>query len=705
MQIPGKQIMINPVETNRNVTGGIGTPNVAGSFGSERKFSDIMEQNILKYNYLKLEEYNQTAEAFKLGILQDGQDMELALKTNPDSYKKPDMFNEYAQRTKDRQTEFEKIAKEKGIPQDLVNAALESSKRSFAQTQAVYGKYQTDYLEEESRKRNILLFDEQSSLASKTFLNGNFGEGMALYQANQKKLREGFDKGYITADQYVKMSNAEKQNSIFSFVYSKVNSETGEQELAEMMKFNPEQFEELFKELNGKYEDFDIMLNADDYSFFQRSIGGALSAVNTRKNANEQKTMLDVAKAEKELRDNPVDKALDMFPAGTPLNEVAESFTVMATNFKLGTNFKTTQEIIDNGYAPVTIQGKNSRATQYMDVNLGAAEYMQTRLTEALDYVGGLPIEQQVAILDEQYNDGTANYIMGYNGTYLYGQGNTYVRYLYDRLYTAENKQSLAKMGNIEADWLSAFGMYADEFQGVTSVTHNINTMLPGQMLRNPYTGSEGIYERKGEYTETSLGGKIYGLRLAGINGDKHAARLAKDCMELIKNTTILAVMSEDGGLISEDIAEEVKLEKYIGQPIEVLNPEQKNKYFNAYLEDPGRVKKLFGGENPIKKQVREQLTGALRELTAEVQTVDVGNGRFLNVRHDIDAKTVSQRMNYTLQNNEFYTKQGLIAPSKEIKLVGKIGTDDVLLFYNNEPLLDSQGNRAVINIGGLTNE
>lgn len=687
-----KGIIISPVKTNPTVNGGIQTPNVMGNYGIERKFADMTEQNALKYMQLKDEEQLQYAKSYILETMQDGQDFQLGLKTDDSYYKGTEKFQAFKDRIASRKSDFEKLAKDRGIAPDIVSAAMERAEREFSETQTIYGKYVTDYQEAENKKRTIVLNDENSKTMSKFFLNGNATQGAEFYKESINALLKGFEKGYYTADQFLAKANQERENAFMSDVYSYVNDPDGLEKLQTMSGFTYEEFYKNYEYLTGKYGDYVSNLTQEDYARWQRTIGGAVSAINTRNNANKQKTLLDKAEAEKKLRDNPVDSALDLFPVNTNLNEVADTFSTMATNFKYGTNFKNIQEIVDNGYAPVTIQGKNDKSNQYMDVNLSAVEYMPERLKEAHSYVGGLPEEQGIAILDEQYNSGAADYIPGYTGTVLYATGNTKYRYHYDSVYTAENKQILAKVGKIDADWISAFGMYKESMWDVSGVT-KLETMY----------GTP--YKDIGVYKETSLGGTLHGYRLAGMNGDKHAARIAKDCEQLIKDTTVLLIMQENGGLLSEELAEELKIPQYANQPIEVLNQSQKNKVFNAYLKDPGRLKQLFGGENEYKKKVREQLEGALMEMTSEAQTVDIGNGRFINIRRELNAADVSKGIVSVLQNKNFITKDGQIAPSREIKVVSKIGSDDVLLFYDNEPLLNENGSRAYINIGGVTNE
>lgn len=687
-----KGIIISPVKTNPTVNGGIQTPNVMGNYGIERKFADMTEQNALKYMQLKDEEQLQYAKSYILETMQDGQDFQLGLKTDDSYYKGTEKFQAFKDRIASRKSDFEKLAKDRGIAPDIVSAAMERAEREFSETQTIYGKYVTDYQEAENKKRTIVLNDENSKTMSKFFLNGNATQGAEFYKESINALLKGFEKGYYTADQFLAKANQERENAFMSDVYSYINDPDGLEKLQTMSGFTYEEFHKNYEYLTGKYGDYVSELTQEDYAKWQRTIGGAVSAINTRNNANKQKTLLDKAEAEKKLRDNPVDSALDLFPVNTNLNEVVDTFSTMATNFKYGTNFKNIQEIVTNGYAPVTIQGKNDKSNQYMDVNLSAVEYMPERLKEAHSYVGGLPEEQGIPILDEQYNSGTADYIPGYTGTVLYATGNTKYRYHYDSVYTAENKQILAKVGKIDADWISAFGMYKESMWDISGVT-KLETMY----------GTP--YKDIGVYKETSLGGTLHGYRLAGMNGDKHAARIAKDCEQLIKDTTVLLIMQENGGLLSEELAEELKIPQYANQPIEALNQSQRNKVFNSYLEDPGRLKQLFGGENEYKKKVREQLEGALMEMTSEAQTVDIGNGRFINIRRELNAADVSKGIANVLQTKNFFTKDGQIAPSREIKVVSKIGSDDVLLFYDNEPLLNENGSRAYINIGGVTNE
>lgn len=705
MKIPGSQMLVNPVRTNETVSGAVNTPNFSQNLGIETKFAEMIEQNAYKYQELRDNEQILGSESFILEGTQDTQSFQLGLKTDDSYYKDSQKFTEFSDRFKNRKEMYLKMAKENGYKPEIIEAAISRMDREFEETKAIYGKYSLDYLKEKNKKADYLMADERAKTMSQIYLNGNYEKGNMQYKENGNALWKMYQKENLTPEQFSSRINKNKQEGIYSQVMSFVNVPGGEEILNEMAGFGPQEFQKYFSPLQQKFGDYDVVLDSDDFDLFKRAISSGLSTINTRKKAQEQETLYDVAEAEKKLRDEPVDNALKLFPADVKLNENFVEFALAATNYKNGTNFKSLEEMSDNNVAPVTIQGKNDRSALYMDENISATEFMQERLREVNNMVGGRSVFEQTITIDNQYNNGKANYIMGYNGTILYAKGDTNFRYLYDNLYTAENKKILSKIGDVEGDYLSAFKMYEDDFQPITNTRHNFNTMLPGQMSGNPYKDDQGIYKRSGKYTETSLGGKLIGLRLAGMNGDKHAERTARDCEQLIKDTTLTLIMTENAGLLSEDLAKELELETYVNQPIEALNVTQKKKIINAYLEDPGRLSRLFGGENPVKKQVRERLTLALTEMTAEFQTVDIGNGRFLNIRPDLNGGDVAKGINSVLQRQDFYNKNGLIVPGKQIKVVGKTGSDDVLLFYNGEPLFDKAGNRAYINIGGVINE
>lgn len=695
-----KSLIVNPVNTQKSVTGKIETPNIMGNYGLTTKLAEISEQNAIKYSELKDTEQILTSESGILEGVHAGQDFQLGLKTDDNYYKSPDKFNEYEAGFLKRKKDYEDMAKNNGYKEDIINATLNRMNRDFEETKVIYGKYVTDYLKEEDRKHFLLLQDAKDKTISKFMLNRNWGQGVTNYKEYLNSNLAGVKKEQLSMEQAIKLNNHAKTTFLSSDVYSLINESDGLEKLTKYGKMSFNEFNNYYNDLNGQYGDFKAELIYEDYEAWQREIKQAAYMMEVRKKAKEEKTLFDKEKYLKDLRDNPVENALKGFPITTQINEVIEPFTLKATSYKYGEEFKSIEEIVDNGYLPVTIGKVNSKSNQYMDSNIGADIYMGTRMEEVFDYVGGLPVEQQRAILDGQYDD--TKFIPGYNGTVLYAKGDTAYRYYYDKIYSAENKKILNDIGEVEGDFISVFKMYQEDS---SNGDMRVLTLFPGQMLPNNHTGYKGIYDENGEYSKMSLGGVLAGLKVAGINGDKNAERLYRDCEELIKDTIILGVVNEEGGILSKDLAKKLELEEHINEPIQNLGKKEKQKIFDYYLKEPGTIKKLFGGENNIKKQVREQLTSAISEMTAEIQTIDIGYGNILNIRKELKGEEIAKGIRAVIQEKDFLTKEGLIVPKKKIKIVGRTGTDDVLLYYNNEPLYNNKGERAYINIGGIVNE
>lgn len=700
-----KNIIVNPIKTQPTVNRAIATPNVSGNMGIERRAAETMDKILYEMDDIKTKNEIIGGEAAYAEVQEKVLEYQSMVRHNKEYYQDGTKLAELQSSIGEIKDKYRKMAQNNGYDMRFVNAYVDRMDQGYKASEQVFYQKFAEYSKKLQTDNYLLVMDKKSKNNLTLAGIGDINGALDNYKENVDNLLRGQKEGFISMSELINAAGNLKNGIFHSYVNSFIDDPDGIEKLNAMANYTDEQINQIFEGFNFEKDGYLSVNTPEDFESFRRSVARAVSAYETKVKATEEATLYEKAKAEKELRDNPVDNALKLFPASARLNENFAEFAIAATNYKNGTNFTSLEEMNDNNVAPVTIQGKNDRSALYMDENISATEFMQERLREVNDMVGGRSVFEQMITLDNQYNDGKSDYIMGYNGTILYAKGDTNLRYLYDRLYTSENKKILAKVGKVDGDFLSAFKMYEDEFQPITNTTHNINTMLPGQMSGNPYKGEEGIYKREGKYTKTSLGGTLFGLRIAGINGDKHAERISRDCEQLIKDTTILMIMSENGGLLSEDIAKELDLETYANQPIEVLNSTQKNKVVGYYLEDPGRISKLFGGENPIKKQVRNQLTLSLKEMTAEVQTTDLGHGRFINIRPDLNGGDVAKGVNSVLQTKKFYTKDGLIAPGKQIKVISKIGSDDLLLFYNNEPLLNEDGSRAYINIGGVINE
>lgn len=707
VKIPGKQIVVNPVETNRSVTGGINTPNVMGGFGVERKFAEMTQQNILKYNNLKLESFNQFAQSYQIEDMQDCEDIQLSLKTESSYEKNSSKYAELLEKRKARRQEFEKQAKAMGMPQDLINAALEGTERNFGKTQAIYGKYETDYWEEESKKRNILLFDEQSSLASKTFLNGNLDEGMALYQANQKKLREGFDKGYITADQYVRTINLEKQNAIGSYVMSLVaNNNT--LKLAELEAMKPTKAEEFFKGLTGTYGDYDVIFDADDYDFLQRSLSSAKNSLEQKAKAQQELTLAkDDAGIQYRKKNNYKIESVK-YPSGINPSFYGKDLYLASTNNYYNTQFKNSDEARQLGYRAKFLDDSNTQELFYNDLGVSGVEIANKNVEENYRYVGGMPeIDQEYFrnSMSLDYKDRGVKTAYGYNTTKLLSNPTSETFSLISNLYTPNARKLLDKTKNVKLDITYGMSRYENTIRKVVAARPQTSPapVIPyGATMQANYKEPEwevllGEQYQSSKYTDLTIFGTMEGLKYLSQKGDINAQATVTDMENIAQDFLITSVLEKTGGILSEDVADDLGMKSNAGLIITELGVKEQTKVYNYYLQN----------DEEIQKDMFNTLTPAFKEILGDKQIGDMGNGVFVEMKGVSDIGKEVRSLRDFLWHEDFKVPVGKnadgspafkIVKGNELVPISR-GDNTFLITYKNMPVL-LNGSVAVYKVG-----
>lgn len=396
-------IVVDPIRTKQMTSGGVQTLNLTGSYGTERKFADMIEQNSIKYLQLRDTEQLQYAKSFIMEQIQDGQDFQLGLKTDDSYYKSRDKFKEFSERTKKRREDFERIAREKGIASDIIENALSRAERDFGETQAIHGKYTTDYLEEESRKRDILLYDENSKTMSKFFLNNNITQGAEYYKDGINTLLKSFKNGHITADQFIGRANQARETAFMSDVYSYINDQNGLETLQAMAGETYEEFVARYDYLRGKFGDYVSELTYDDYARWQSAVSGAASKINNKTKSQATASLYEVEKTRNDILENPVKYVLSKYEAGTQKSKFADEILTEVNNIKNGTEFKNLSELIYAGKPIISTDKETTLAPLYQ--NATAQEIMKTRITEQKEWGEFSPEIVSNAIMDGGYMD------------------------------------------------------------------------------------------------------------------------------------------------------------------------------------------------------------------------------------------------------------------------------------------------------------
>lgn len=679
MKISGSQMLVNPVRTNETVSGAVNTPNFSQNLGIETKFVEMIEQNAYKYQELRDEEQFQYARSFILESIQAGQDFQLGLKTDDSYFKGKDKYEAYLQGNKDRKENFEKLAKERGIKPEIVEAALQRSDRAFKETEAIHGKYVTNFFQEENKKRNILLYDENAKLMSKAVLNGDTELGKELYDDSINSLMYGLKNGYITADQMVARANAERENFLMSEIYSYVNDPDGELKLQELANKKFEDFYTEHEYLVGKYGDYKSDLTYEDFARWQGHISGALSKINTRNNAKKESNLYEVQQAEADRINNPVKYILKQYPVNTEVNLSADEILNATTNIKYGTEYKTLDEHIMAGHDIVSIDKSTSREELYN--NAYGKDLMELRIAENNYWTAGLPKYKAYAIADGQYME-LAGTVLGGRGIDLYKNSQNFKNTM-DWLNGEDNRKIQSMIPDIDV----SPAQFADGVEDVYGIVMNQGAITgPGSIIRPTQTQNiTSIFN-------PSLALNV--LEESAKLGDPSAKRQYEDIKGIYTRMLKTMIGYENGGILSEELADELDIKQF-NVPISALDNKQKEKILTYYAQNPTE---LFNSKNKMVQEVKRQFNVVLNEWFEDYQTVNLGTAGTLLIDKNMNGRDVQDAMSEFLERGEdFYLQDGIHKVSRrEITLRNRIGSNVIVPFYKGLPLYNQAGKQII---------
>ena len=679
MKIPGSQMLVNPVRTNETVSGAVNTPNFSQNLGIETKFAEMIEQNAYKYQELRDEEQFQYARSFILESIQAGQDFQLGLKTDDSYFKGKDKYEAYLQGNKDRKENFEKLAKERGIKPEIVEAALQRSDRAFKETEAIHGKYVTNFFQEENKKRNILLYDENAKLMSKAVLNGDTELGKELYDDSINSLMYGLKNGYITADQMVARANAERENFLMSEIYSYVNGPDGELKLQELANKKFEDFYTEHEYLVGKYGDYKSDLTYEDFARWQGHISGALSKINTKNRAKNEDNLYKAHQAEADKINNPVKYVQSKYPVETEVNLVADEMLTETTNIKYGTEYKTLDEHIMAGHDILSIDKSTSREELYN--NAYGKDLMELRIAENNYWTAGLPKYKAYAIADGQYME-LAGTVLGGRGIDLYKNSQNFKNTM-DWLNGEDNRKIQSMIPDVDV----SPAQFADGVEDVYGIVMNQGAITgPGSIIRPTQT------QNITSVFNPSLALNV--LEESAKLGDPSAKRQYEDIKGIYTRMLKTMIGYENGGILSEELADELDIKQF-NVPISALDNKQKEKILTYYAQNPTE---LFNSKNKMVQEVKRQFNVVLNEWFEDYQTVNLGTAGTLLIDKNMNGRDVQDAMSEFLERGEdFYLQDGIHKVSRrEITLRNRIGSNVIVPFYKGLPLYNQAGKQII---------
>lgn len=711
MKIPGSQMLVNPVRTNETVSGAVNTPNFSQNLGIETKFAEMIEQNAYKYEEIKDNEQILGSESFILEGTQDLQSHQLGLKTDDSYYKDKQKFTELSDRFKNRKEMYLKMAKEKGYKPEIVEAAINRMDREFEETKAIHGKYLTDYLEEENRKADYLMADERAKTMSQIYLNGNYEKGNMQYKENGIALWKMYQKENLTPEQFTSRVNRSKQDAIVSRVMALVNDPNGAVILNEWSKKNPQEFQELFGELQQKFGDYDVILDTDDFELFQRSISGAVNAIETKRKAKEEDTLYGDNKKIQEIKKNFFAVESKKYPSGISPNMVGDRLYTDTMNNYYNTQFKNYREGDLLGYRAKIIDGSNTQELFYNDQGISGIEIINKNLEEGQRYAGGYEEIDKRIILDGKsldYKERGVRTAYGYNVAKMLSKPDSETSNLIAKMYSPNSRALLAKTKGVKVDVSNSLNKY-EKLIKTTKTARPVTTMSPAvpygataQMnAKEPewevLLGAE--YQNSG-YTELTIFGKMEGLKYAAKQNDINAQATVSDMQNIAQDVLILSVLEETGGVLPEDVANDLKMKSNAGMIITELVEKEQSKIYNYYLQE----------NKDVQRNLFETLTPAFKEIIGDTEIGDLENGRFVRLEGVKNTGKEVKGINDFLRNNDFTAIIGQnpdgtpitkIVKGDELIPVARAGSNKLLITYRENPVL-LNGGVAVYEVGDI---
>lgn len=591
-------------------------------------------------------------------------------------YKTGDKYNELKKiLSKDYET-FKETAKDQGFTESEIEKVSNKAREYDLSAETNFGIKYTSYREDQEKQNFLAIQLKKTQNQNTEMFIGMRGEAVKGFVNSVSDIEKAIDNGFIGEAAALKEATVQKRNLIQSNVMSFQNMPG---ELERLNKLSFEEFQEEYNDLNFKIKNNQMGINSEDYQVFKNAISSTYAEIKRKNKAADLYTKVEFEKDKRERIKNfgkIATENLGMTAYDTYSSRLPE-YSVQATNNKYGTDYKSMEEIIDDGNLPQTIQiGFNDKIGIINNPEASSEEVMKARAEEYSEFCEGYNIDIVEPVMNGQYLD-EAKIPVGARMTMAYyNQGEA--KDLFDKTYTTNNRAVLENYQGIELNI------------GANTEIYDTEEIRKSEFQKNYIAGASPLQLQKvlatekprGSFSDLSLGGKMQGIKLAGVY-DKNAFRLSKDIEMFAKDITILMVEESTNGILTEDLAKELKInEKNIGTPISQLTRDQKQKVISTLM-----------ATKEFQKEFKRRFEPAFNEITNGIQTVDTGYGHFINISSELDGENIAKAMRLKIEKGEFTTKDGLKPPTNQIIPRTYLNKDKAvftfnggLLYINNKP-------------------
>lgn len=672
--------MVDPTKGGNFTTGNItNVPNLDLGYGA--KMSQVsMELSDRLYKVKQLgkenlygsfiEEYNSKINEFNSKLMYDD-----------NYYKDGAQYGNLTKELGDMYETFKKTAQDQGFTDIEFEDVRNKIKDLDLGVETAFTTKYTEYRENQE-KENFLALQIKKAENQNTFMfQGKKDTAEKSFKSSIYDMSKAIDNDYITQPKALEECIKQKGNLISSNVMSALNDPY---ELERLRNLSFEDFQKEYKNLEFNLKGNHIEISSGDYEIFKKSLNDVDSELQRRAKANELNTKVKAVELEYNLRNKPVEKATEtlMMSSYESYSSRLDEVGTLATNFKFGSNYKNLDEIVDDGVLITTIQKDfNDQLSIYTNPNASSVEIMNARAREYREYVNGYSERITENVMNGQYFDYENLPPIGARAVGAYFQRG-YTADLYDSIYTASNRQKLENYKDVKLETEDSLAMYQ-----IKNLALNPDRDKRG--LDDSTRIALGEEYRLSEY-ELTMSGKLKGLEIAAKN-DGNAEALLKDLKTFLRDTTIIMIEEATGGVVTKDLFLRAGLDKTdIGKPISQLEKQDKLKVIAA-----------FQSEDDFQEGLIRRFEPVYNEMTAGIQTVDLGRGNFCNVSSEVDAEKFAKSIDSLIETGGLHTKNSLTPPSKDIKVQSYIGSDKVIFTFQGEPLyLD--GKKCVVDLSNF---
>lgn len=556
-----------------------------------------------------------------------------------------EQFNTYLE-------EYKAIAEKQGYDPRIANAYITAAQKRARETDFKFLEKNVKYQEEQTKEYFLQGLDTKSQNNARNMTNGDYKKAFDGFFNRSNELFQGAKEGYLDPSKVVDEIVKERKNLVEANISSIVNQPGSLNVLKNMSKWNFQNFDAYYNQLNMQIEGQDLLLNEDDFKAFQTSVNTGIRRGEALQKKDKEKTLYQEMELKAKRLVEPKEQAIKEggYLAGTLIRNYPEIHVNSVNNQQGKEVVKSIDDIVNYNYTfPLSKAEDLSDITKSGEVSL--EEIMKLRDDRTNRNVGGYGERIENHFEDttgaEENIPGGSRYKKAY-------WTNPEFKNQMNSIYSLENQKKLKAWGNDKVK------------------------------------------------LDFSFDKDIAVLKAAGEMGDFEAKRTAEALERIATDKVLIDIYDKNEGKIEQsyftgklDGTKKGKFRENEYIPIEELTTDKKQLLAAKSIEDsifPSWLK-TSGRDN-----IKSTLENSKKALLANETKIDLGERGTIFLKENVDPVVTSNKINEGIKNMTFYTANpdGLIETTrgnkKKIKVEKVPQSNKIFFLYNGEAQRDKEG-------------